>query len=177
MFFLREQCTQAAPFKNTFESIYSEHMQHFVQFQSGEIGFLVKPNIAIAPSTQKEDCQVITGDGETTGAVHLAGKRAMNFSLFYVKRTPSQETMTYRREKVTPDTFLFRLDVSKALIRVCSLTSCPDNQNINVVYAEVSDFLPVIDRIGHFVGLSIGKFENKLLCLDAHELNQIVTWS
>jgi hypothetical protein len=175
--FIKEYEVYPAPFKNTFESIYAEHLAHFVEFASGEIGFLLKPNIAIAPATQRENCEVITSDGETTKATFLAGQRNLNYSLFYIKRTPVQECITYRQEVINPDTFLFRLDVRHATIRVCSKASSPDNQQVSLTYKKTTDFLPVIDRFGHFVGLSMGQFESRLACLRAKELTEIVQWS
>ena len=177
MFLVHEQSVTFAPFKNTFEVLYGEHLNHYVQFSSFEIGFLLKPNIAIAPSSQRHDCEVITGDGEKTTAKFLAVHKGFNYSLFYIKKTPIQETMTFRRKPVRHDTFLFRLDVASNLISICTPTPAPEVNKLTIRYEHISDFLPVFDRFGHFVGMSFGRYNKHLVCAEAYELNNLVQWS
>jgi len=177
MFLIHEQSIYFAPFKNTFEVIYAEHLNHLVQFSSSEIGFLLKPSIAIAPSTQRADCNVVTGDGEITKAKFLAVHKKFNYSLFYIANTPVQETMTFRREPVMSDTFLFRIDVSNLAMSVCTPKSVTDEKSITLRYDHVSNFLPVFDRHGHFVGISLGCFGKDFVCADSFELNNLVQWS
>jgi len=164
------------PFKNTFERLYAEHLNHFVQFSTGEIGFLVKPSIAVCPPTLTLDQDVHTSVGECVKSTFLAKSMSLALSLYFVQGAPLQETLTFRTAPIKRDTFLFRLDPTNASIRTLKIIESIPTKGMTVKYAHPSDFLPIVDKYGHFVGLSLGKSDSNLVIVSAKDIMQLIVW-
>lgn len=165
------------PFKNTLEEMWQEHLLHCIQLPSGEIGFLIRPKIAIVPVACARlglDVEVTLGDGSKSKAHCLGETRMFGIGAYYVHNTPNSENLTYRVKSVHKDTFLFRADFANDNIRTSALAQCDFSKNMTIRYSEPSDFLPVFDQHSHFVGVTVGTYQNVLICIDAHDITHSI---
>lgn len=174
---LKDVAMVVPPFKNTLEQIWQEHRSRCVEFDSGEVGFLITPHLAVASKHEAKlgkQCEVQLSDETRSDARCLGETKIFGIGACYVKHTIEVETLRFRSKPCRLDTFIFRLDPANNAIRIAKFVLHDMPYKPRVDYKESSDFLPVFDRHGHFIGVTIGKHDGILVCIDGHEVANII---
>ena len=173
---LKDVSMHTQPLQNTLAKIWEEHAPHCITFPNGEIGFLIKPRLALVARTNVligRESTVRLADGSVTYAHCLGQTKIPGVGAWVITDTLVSENLTFRRQPCSIDTFIFRLDVVNDSIRCSRFVNHDIYDHMALQHTCPADFLPVFDWQRHFVGLTIGRHNGVHIAVDAHNLAQL----
>lgn len=162
-FYIKDVNTFLPPYKDVLDRVVTTAKAHFVVFPNGCHGFILG-NKVLAPFCYQESV-VVQKDGHNI-VLTFASVNRWGISIFLLPFDIVTEPIHFRREHIHSDSYLFRVYRHVTMCHPLNMSKGKGRLELN----SPDQFCPVYDRHCHLIGLVIGSFKERLVCVDIHAI-------